>query len=71
MKKQATIPARKHGYRARAQMISRTLCLQYDFTDTRQAAQARQRLKTQVTFQSGTQCYLWTTDRGRSRLIKH
>ena len=29
------------------------------------------RLTTQVTFQSSSQCYLWTTDRGRSRLIKH
>ncbi len=38
--------------------------------DVREAAQAGPRLKTFVT-QTSSQSYLWTTDRGRSRLIKH
>lgn len=29
------------------------------------------RLKTKLTFESANQTYLWLTDRGRSRLIKH
>jgi hypothetical protein len=39
--------------------------------DVREAAQAKPRLKTHVTFETSLQSYLWTTDRGRSRLIKH
>lgn len=29
------------------------------------------RLKTKLTFETNNQAYLWITDRGRSRLIKH
>jgi hypothetical protein len=29
------------------------------------------RLTTQLTFESASQSYLWLTDRGRSKLIKH
>ena len=36
-----------------------------------EAATGKPRLKTSVTFQTSTQNYCWTTDRGRSRLIKH
>ena len=39
--------------------------------DVRETAQAKPRLKTLVTFETSLQSYLWTTDRGRSRLIKH
>lgn len=50
--------ARKHGARARAEAAAAS-------------GTPMKRLTTQVTFQSSAQCYLWTTDRGRSRLIKH
>ena len=32
---------------------------------------SRERLKTLLSFVSDHQAYVWTTDRGRSRLIKH
>ena len=38
--------------------------------DTRHAAPAA-RLKTSLTFTNEHQAYLWSTDRGRSRMIKH
>ncbi len=53
---------RKHGRRARLTMTEET--------DTRDAMQG-ERLKTSLTFKTEHQAYLWTTDRGRSRLIKH
>ena len=46
---------RKHGFKARQQSMPAM----------------SQRLTTQVTFESSCQSYLWVTDRGRSRLIKH
>lgn len=63
--------ARKHGYAARAQLIARRLCLQLSATDVAEPSQTKPRLKTCLTFESRSQAYLWTTDRGRSRLIKH
>ena len=50
---------RKHGLAARSRH------------DVHEAGQSRARLTTQVTFESSRQSYLWFTDRGRSRLIKH
>lgn len=64
------LPLRKHGYAARAQLIARRLCLQ-SLPEVTETAQAKPRLKTLLTFESRSQSYLWTTDRGRSRLIKH
>jgi hypothetical protein len=63
-------PMRKHGYKARAQEISRRLRLSYE-TNVCETPQNRVRLTTQVTFEKSRQSYLWVTDRGRSRLIKH
>jgi len=53
---------RKHGRQARPTMTRET--------DTRGSAPV-ERLKTSLTFKIEHQAYLWTTDRGRSRLIKH
>lgn len=53
--KKTFLTHRKHGARARQL----------------QAALPGSRLTTQVTFESSCQSYLWVTDRGRSRLIKH
>lgn len=58
---------RKHG-RARRQdrrpMIAKT--------DTREStAPQANRLKTSLVFHGEHQAYCWTTDRGRSRMIKH
>lgn len=53
--KKAGLTQRKHGLKARQQPLP---------------AMA-QRLTTQVTFETSCQSYLWVTDRGRSRLIKH
>ena len=63
MKKIST-PTRKHGRNAQR------VHMQTD-VDTRQAGACGARLKTLVTFESNSQAYLWITDRGRSRLIKH
>ena len=49
---------RRHGYAAKAAALV-------------EACPSTPRLKTSVTFQANTQNYCWTTDRGRSRLIKH
>lgn len=62
---------RKHGYKARQAVIERWLCLQAPGAETAAAPAAGCRLKTQLTFERGSQSYYWTTDRGRSRLIKH
>lgn len=70
MKKIQSILQRKHGYRARAALIERRLCLQYQ-TETHQPCQTAARLKTVVRFESDNNSYLWTTDRGRTKLIKH
>ena len=59
---------RKHGYKARA--VANKLCLRYE-TEVRERPQLKARLKTLLTFESSSQSYLWVTDRGRSRLIKH
>ena len=67
--KKIEIPLRKHGYKARAAMIDRLIVSQE--IDAMARPSAGQRLRTMLTFQSETQAYFWTTDRGRSRLIKH
>lgn len=55
--------SRRHGRRG-ARMIAKS--------DTRESsAPQANRLKTSLTFRSEHQAYLWVTDRGRSRLIKH
>lgn len=59
---------RKHGYKARQAKIENWLNV--ESRSTTELA-ARPRLKTSLTFQSAEERYLWTTDRGRSRLIKH
>lgn len=66
MKRTPIIP-RKHGFKARAEA---RLLVQQD-ADTREAGLSSDRLTTQLTFASDCQAYLWITDRGRSRLIKH
>ena len=68
MKKIAII-TRKHGYKARAATIARRLEL---FCERHlESAPVGARLKTVLTFESKAQAYLWITDRGRSKLIKH
>lgn len=52
---------RRHGWKATHQGL---------YQEVFEAA-GRPRLKTQLTFESSCQSYLWITDRGRSRLIKH
>ena len=37
----------------------------------RETASHAGRLKTKLTFETNNQAYLWITDKGRSRLIKH
>lgn len=66
-KKQTT---RKHGYAARAREIGKLLTLEAP-ARVHEAIQAKPRLRTLVTFEQTCQSYLWITDRGRSRLIKH
>ncbi|MDE2424580.1 MAG: hypothetical protein KGO96_01545 [Elusimicrobia bacterium] len=53
--------SRKHNCKARLQILPREVF----------ETSARPRLKTSLTFESDCQSYLWVTDRGRSRLIKH
>jgi len=66
--KKIDFPLRKHGYKARAAAIEKMVVSEQG---SFQQTHAGSRLKTLLTFQSQTQVYLWTTDRGRSRLIKH
>ncbi len=54
---------RKHGNQARVRILNET--------DARPAAVTPSRLKTSLTFETAHQTYCWSTDRGRSRLIKH
>ncbi|MBI3552282.1 MAG: hypothetical protein HY077_07170 [Elusimicrobia bacterium] len=54
---------RKHGHQARLRV--------FEGTDLRGGAPQSSRLKTSLTFESAHQAYCWSTDRGRSRLIKH
>ena len=61
---------RKHGYKARAAQIGRWLCIQTE-KDSSDAPSLGHRLKRELTFRSSSQSYVWVTDRGRSRLIKH
>ena len=56
MKRSLTRTGRKHGTKARADQPR-------DSTTGR--------LKTRLTFETSNQAYLWVTDRGRSRLLKH
>jgi hypothetical protein len=51
------ISARKHGYNARKALIERWISLPGK--------------SSQVTFESSSQSYCWTTERSRARLIKH
>ena len=67
--KKMLIIKRKHGYKARAALIARRLEL---FCERHlEPAPVGDRLKTVLTFETKAQAYLWTTDRGRSKLIKH
>lgn len=68
--KKIDVPLRKHGYKAREASLEK-LVLSPEQGGGYQQTQAGARLKTLLTFQSQSQVYLWTTDRGRSRLIKH
>lgn len=64
MKRTFVLTSRKHGHKARLarQVRLEPLC--------RGVVPEASRLKTLVTCESGS--YLWTTDRGRSRLVlKH
>jgi hypothetical protein len=54
---------RKHGRHAGLRVVNETA----ERHDKAQPA----RLKTSLTFESAHQAYCWSTDRGRSRLIKH
>lgn len=74
MKISPSVPERKHGLKARAARDPRAkledrLHVRYE-SDFGQAIPGP-RLKTVLSFEAGCQAYLWTTDRGRSRLIKH
>jgi hypothetical protein len=69
MKKTPMESSRKHGYKARAEVIDRRLHLN-SFGETH-CADAGERLKTNLRCSSSGQAYFWFTDRGRSRLIKH
>lgn len=68
--KKIDVPLRKHGYKARAATLGSKIT-PYASEDCSRPLAGVDRLKTLLTFQSQTQVYLWTTDRGRSRLIKH
>lgn len=66
MKKLPIPTLRKHGHKARLarRVQCEPLCLG--------VAAGGDRLKTLVTFESGSRSYLWITDRGRSRpVFKH
>lgn len=66
MKKPSIQTLRKHGHQARLarQVQVEPLCLG--------VAAGTERLKTLVTFESGSRSYLWITDRKRSRpVVKH
>lgn len=54
---------RKHGHQSRLRINNEI--------DTGNAAAKPSRLKTSLTFEIAHQTYCWSTDRGRSRLIKH
>ena len=54
---------RKHGMKAREAAA--------EASRFRVNADSDGRLKTTLTFETNSQAYLWITDRGRSRLIKH
>jgi hypothetical protein len=57
-----TIP-RKHGRIPKLRILTET--------HGQTAPAAPTRLKTSLTFETAHQTYCWSTDRGRSRLIKH
>jgi len=69
MKKHSSI-SRKHGRKALIDLTRKHVRLHND-SDIRQAGLSMVRLKTLLTFETSSQSYLWITDRGRSRLIKH
>ena len=65
MKRIPMIP-RKHGREARlAAVRARTTC------ESREGTPAAARLNTHLTYEANCEAYLWITDRGRSRLLKH
>ena len=65
------LTVRRHGYNARAERIERILCLTPEKEVAQPERKTAARLTTSVIFQPQSQSYLWSTDRGRSRLIKH
>ena len=69
MKKNTLPIVRKHGLKARRASAARFRFLTE--SDAREAGPAAERLKTKLTYEINSQAYLWITDRGRSRLIKH
>lgn len=60
---------RKHGSKSPAG-LTRRFRLNND-SDIHSAGLSMDRLKTLLTFETDSRTYLWITDRGRSRLIKH
>lgn len=70
MKKTTAVTVRKHGYKARRMEL-----LARPHLDSESGVSPRsfsgERLKTRLAFETNSQAYLWITDRGRSRLIKH
>ncbi|MBI5630895.1 MAG: hypothetical protein HY921_08430 [Elusimicrobia bacterium] len=54
---------RKHGSKARLAMREER--------DIHCSSWPADRVKRKLTYESQTESYLWITDRGRSRLIKH
>ena len=71
MKKTNQTTTRKHGYNARAAVISSRLHLNSDRDVATPHAGPGRRLKTELTCSATGKTYFWLTDRGRSRLIKH
>ncbi len=63
--------SRKHGLRARLEAAQAARFRVNPETDTREVSASGSRLKTTLTFSNSSQAYLWITDRGRSRLLKH
>lgn len=59
---------RKHGLKARAAL---TGLRRVESGDVREASVPGARRTTRLSFEFNSQAYLWITDRGRSRPIKH
>lgn len=70
MKKMSSMSARKHGTRARLAAQKNEWRI-HSSCDTRESGLSGERLRTKLTFETNTQAYLWITDRGRAKLVKH